>query len=59
MTKKYNYQSISEVPTDYVKYIERVSRKRINEFSVKEINELLNEVHEHLAWPWQDSGIEN
>lgn len=59
MTKKYNYQTIADVPTDLVKYVERVSRKKIHEISVDEINEFLNEVNEHLAWPWQDSGIEN
>lgn len=59
MTKKYNYQSIADVPVDLVKYVERVSGLGVSEITVDEINELLNEVDEHLAWPWQDSGIEN
>lgn len=59
MTKKYNYQSIADVHVDLVKYVERVSGLSVSEITVDEINELLNEVDEHLAWPWQDSGIEN
>lgn len=59
MMKKYDYKTIADVPSDLMKYVERVSRKKIHEISVDEINEFLNEVDERLAWPWQDSGIEN
>lgn len=63
MTKKYDFQSFEEIPDDLVEYVETVSRTRITDLTLAEINEFLNEVDTYLddslQWAWQDSGIEN
>lgn len=62
MTKKYDFQSVDEIPKDLAEYVETVSKQNITELTLEEINEFLNEVDEFLEttiWPWQDSGIES
>jgi hypothetical protein len=62
MMKKYNFQSFDEIPDDLVEYVETVSKTRITDLTLAEINEFLTEVDKFLEttiWPWQDSGIES
>lgn len=62
MTKKYDFQSVEDIPNDLVEYVETVSKQSIMELTLEEINDFLNEVDkfldDNLQWAWQDSGIE-
>jgi hypothetical protein len=65
MTKKFDFKTHDEIPKDLVEYVLSASNeKRIEDLSITEINEFLNEVDLFLSndseseWMWVDSGIE-
>lgn len=62
MMKKYNFQSVEDIPNDLVEYVETVSKQSIMELTLEEVNDFLNEgdkfLDDNLQWAWQDSGIE-
>lgn len=62
MTKKYDFQSVNDIPPDLICYVETVSSNSITELTLVEINDLLNELETsndaEIKWAWEDSGIE-
>ncbi len=58
MMKKYNFQSLDDVPSELIAYVKNVTGDDFETISVQEVNELLNEVYRNLSWPYQDSGLD-
>ena len=59
--KKHNFTAYEDIPADLVDYVLTVSKElHIENLTLKEINDFLNEVDSFLSdeWAWQDSGIE-
>lgn len=58
MMKKYNFQSLNDVPTNLMDYVRTVSGSDFETITVEEVNQLLTEVDYRLSWPYQDSGLD-
>jgi hypothetical protein len=58
MMKKYNFQSLNDVPSELLQYVKNVAGDDFQTISIQEVNELLNEVYHHISWPYQDSGLD-